>query len=230
MISIIIPVYNKIDNLKAVLTCLKFQTINDFEVIISDDGSTDSTKQIIQNWQKGYSNIYLFQNSFKNVIKNFEFAISMSRGDIIFLSDQDDIWHKNKIQRFKQAFDNYNVDLVISDLQIIDEHGVEKEKKFFQNGFKYSIYQNILKNNFIGCSMAFKKNVKNWILPFPANTPMHDWWIGLVVLKKGRVYFLHNKLIYYRRHMNNVTSDKHASILRMFKWRVNIMKNIMKIK
>lgn len=194
------------------------------ELIISDDGSTDLTLEIIKEIRD--RRIKIFKNSFKNVVNNFEFSISESAGDYVFLSDQDDIWHPRKVEKVLESFKQTNADLVITDIALIDSTGVLKKGEFYRNKFRGSVYYNLIKNNFIGCAMAFKKETLEWFLPFPAALPMHDWWIGLVVGKRGKVAFLNEKLLYYRRHDNNVTSGNKSSIFNIIKWRWLIIKNL----
>jgi glycosyltransferase involved in cell wall biosynthesis len=195
--------------------------IND-ELLISDDNSTDNTLNILKKIDD--CRIKIFQNNFSNVIKNFEFLLNMAVGDVIFLSDQDDIWHKEKISthlNFYKTF--YKPLLVFSDVQLIDERGKFIDKLFFKNKFQKSFLKNIFRNQFIGCSISFNKQAKDIVLPFPNKIPMHDWWIGCVMLLYGEVVFLDNKLTFYRRHQNNFTGNMTNSLLLMLKWRLILL-------
>ena len=224
MVSVCMTTYNGEKYVKEQIQSILIQLSAEDELIIADDGSTDKTLEIIEQIKD--PRIKLFRNCFNNVVKNFEFSIGKSVGDFIFLSDQDDIWHQNKVEKYLNFFEKTNADLVISNVAIINQDGELHQEEFYKNEFKGAVYSNLIKNNFIGCAMAFKKEAINWFLPFPPNLPMHDWWIGMVIGKRGKVSFLDEKLLYYRRHGGNVTTGKKSSFYNIIKWRWIIMKNL----
>ena len=224
MVSVCMTTYNGEKYVKEQIQSILIQLSAEDELIIADDGSTDKTLEIIEQIKD--PRIKLFRNCFNNVVKNFEFTIGKSVGDIIFLSDQDDIWHQNKVEKYLNFFEKTCADLVISNVAIINQDGELHQEEFYKNEFKGAVYSNLIKNNFIGCAMAFKKETINWLLPFPPNLPMHDWWIGMVIGKRGKVSFLDEKLLYYRRHGGNVTTGKKSSFYNIIKWRWIIMKNL----
>ena len=113
--------------------------------------------------------------------------------------------------------------LVISNLQLIDKVGNNLHREFYRNNFSDKLLNNIIQNNFIGCSIAIKKEVKNSILPFPKDLAMHDWWIGICSIVFGKVVFIDKKLIYYRRHDNNVTKEGGADLITKLFWRANLL-------
>jgi glycosyltransferase involved in cell wall biosynthesis len=222
MISVCIATYNGEKFIKKQLSSILIQLSEEDEVLISDDGSTDNTLTIIDSFND--SRIKVYKNNFKNVVINFEFIIGKSFGDFIFLSDQDDIWAKNKVEEYMRVFLNDDkTTLVISNLQLIDKDANIIQIEFYKNKFTDKLLSNIKRNNFIGCSMAFRKEVKNIVLPFPRYIAMHDWWIGLCSIIFGKVKFIDKSLIYYRRHANNFTKDVGASLLTKLIWRVTLI-------
>lgn len=204
MISVCIATYNGEKFIKEQLDSILVQLGERDEVIISDDNSTDDTIEII----KGYNDnrIKCFNNPFKGTVKNFENAITNSSGDYIFLSDQDDIWIKNKIEVCVADFQK-GYDLILSDCSIFDSESKEFiQDSFFEfNNSKMGVVNNIFKNSYIGCCMAFSSKVKNKVLPFPKNIPMHDSWIGINSELYFNVNFNRDKLIKYRKHSNNAS-------------------------
>ena len=225
MITVCIATYNGEKYIKEQLDSILCQLNLDDEVIISDDGSTDTTLAIIESYQD--DRISLYKNAFKNVVLNFEFVINKANGDYIFLSDQDDIWHKDKVELYmKSFFENPRAILTISDLQIIDKNGLLLDTVFYKNKFSSNLSKNLVVNNFIGCAMAFKSEVKKSILPFPKNIAMHDWWIGTCCIIFGEINFIDIKLNFYRRHDNNVTKEGGAIFTTKIKWRFNLIKNL----
>lgn len=223
-ISVCMATYNGANFIKDQLISILNQISETDEIIISDDSSNDNTIEIIDSFND--NRIKVYKNSFRNVVKNFEFSISQASGDIIFLSDQDDIWHPDKVKEYMEQFYNSDVSLVISNLKLIDKQGTEIGKNFFQKGFNSNFFYNILKNNFIGCSLAFKRELVSKIIPFPDNIPMHDWWIGLIVLRDSKMIYINKELTYYRRHGGNFTSDNKSSIKNIIIWRLNLIFNL----
>ena len=228
-ISVCIATYNGEKYIKEQLRSILSQLEENDEVIISDDSSTDNTIQIVENFKDKRIRIFREQKS-KSPIYNFENAISKATGDIIFLSDQDDIWHKAKVHKIKQYLSYEDITCIVTNASIIDEEGKEKGYLFFRKQQSFGLIKNIIKNNFIGCTMAFVNNEKIPILPFPTNLPMHDWFIGLRHIIKGKVKFINEPLVYYRRHSQNVTKENSSNIVNIIKWRFNIIISLLSFK
>ena len=159
------------------------------------------------------------------MIANFEFAISKARGDYIFLSDQDDVWLDGKINTVLKEFYNGS-DLVLHNAFITDgELHKTGETAFEINNTKKGFFRNIIKNSYQGCCMAFRSEMKKYILPFPKKIPMHDQWIGLIAEKHGRIGLINEPLILYRRHGGNVTGNG-SNFITKFKWRADIILSV----
>ena len=209
MISVCFPTYNGEQFIRQQLESILRQLSKDDEVIISDDSSTDDTIKIIQSIND--KRIRLFtENTFHSPIYNLENALKQAKGDFIFLSDQDDVWNDNKVTVVLEYLKTEN--LVVHDAEVIDGNDNLLYSSFFMlNHTKSCRWYNLLKNGYIGCCMAFNRIVLTQCLPFPQNIPMHDIWIGNVAsFKCGRVCFISEKLIKYRRHGNNssITGEK----------------------
>lgn len=208
-ISVCIATYNGERYIREQLDSILSQLSLDDEVIISDDGSKDSTIEIISSYLD--SRIKVFKNNGKHgYVGNFENALNHSSGDFIFLSDQDDIWNENKVKKCLDVLRQN--DLVVHDAFLMNQHGNISDVNYFsirKSGEGY--WRNLYKNSFIGCCMAFKKEMLRYILPFPPNILWHDMWIGLVVERKGKVRFIQDKLLFYRRHGDNASSTAEKS-------------------
>lgn len=225
MISVCIATYNGSKFIEEQLISILSQLKPEDEVLVSDDNSSDDTVKLIKSFND--SRISLYINHFGNPVLNFEYLIEIAKGEYIFLSDQDDIWAPNKVGTFLKIFsDNPEVGLVLSDIQVINPEGEKVNKVFFQNGFKSGFLQNIIFNNFIGCSMAFKNDIKDLILPFPKSIAMHDWWIGTTSILFSKVHFIDEKLHYYRRHDNNFTKIGANDIWTRIAWRWNLLMSL----
>lgn len=197
------------------------------ELIISVDDASDGSETILQNWAQNDPRIRIIKGPGKGVVKNFENAFRHCRGDIIFLSDQDDVWKKNKMIKIQQAFEDSKVMAVVHDAQIVDEKlSSLNETTFEWRDSKAGFWKNMKKNSYIGCCMAVRRSALKRILPIPDNIWIHDQWIGLLAEQLGKVVFIEEPLIYYRRHGGNVTELTHGSITSMIKKRYHMIMEI----
>lgn len=196
--------YNGERYLRPQLDSILKQLSQEDELIISDDGSTDGSLIIIESYQD--SRIKLLHSTHKNLIYNFENALEQASGDIIFLSDQDDIWFDEKVDKYKENLKK-NL-LVFSNAAMFHANNSSVSELFFKDSKKKTgLLNNLKKVKFLGATLAFKKEVLNRALPFPKNIPMHDIWIGLVAESMGSTYYIDEPLIYYRRHENAASTS-----------------------
>lgn len=227
-ISIAMATYNGEKYIKQQIESILTQLNDDDELIISDDYSCDNTLKIVCSFKN--SHIRVYSNSYrKGVVSNFENAILHCNGDIIVLSDQDDIWAPNKLEIIRYYFLKTNCDILVHDAIIIDDRANKINDSFYK--FRHSgpgVLKNIFKNTYIGCCMAFKISLNAIILPFPKNIPMHDMWIGILGNIFSKVIFINNKLTYYRRHENNKTSFGKLNFKNILIWRINLILNLIK--
>lgn len=203
MISVCITTYNGNKYIAEQLQSVLNQLSANDEVIISDDCSTDNTLKIINKIND--SRIKLISNPQQiGIIKNFERALMQAKGDFIFLCDQDDIWLPEKVEVSLTALKSSL--LVVSDCEVVDSKLNKTHSSFFKlRNSKAGVLHNIIKNSYLGCCMAFRKELLPYALPIPKLSPMHDMWIGLVAETRGKVTFIQKPLILYRRHNNNAS-------------------------
>mgnify|MGYP000992448809 CR=1 FL=1 len=225
-ISVCIATYNGEKFIYDQLQSILDQLLENDEIIISDNYSSDKTIDIINSINDSRIKVYFFKK--KNLIKNFENTLSHAKGDYIFLSDQDDIWLPNKIKIMAKELSSH--DLVVSDCIVVNKDLETMEPSFYGiNKSKSGFLKNIIKNSYLGCCMAFNRKILEASLPFPEDIPMHDWWIGLIGEITGKVVFLDNKLILFRRHNNNASITCKISTFSLSKkvrWRFILIKNI----
>ncbi len=228
-VSVAMAAYNGGRFIEEQINSILPQLSENDELVVSLDPSEDNTLEIIQGHTEKHPNVRLVNGLGKGVIKNFQNAVKNCSGDIIFLCDQDDVWCENKVERVKKEFSEKNISLVMHDAKIVDTQlNVLKLSFFEEHGTKTGIVKNIIRNSYIGCCMAFKKELCEFIMPFPDNLPMHDQWIGLTAERHGGVSLINEPLILYRRHGDNVTSDSHSGIKDMISWRFAIIKDLLK--
>ncbi len=185
------------------------------EIVISDDGSTDRTIDIINmigfpGYQARDSKprIRLIPGPRRGIKQNIANALAHTEGTYIFLADQDDVWKPDKVRRVLQVFKEHKCHVVVHDCIVTDEH---LDKVIYPSFFAYrgcgaGMWSNIWKNKYIGCCMALHRDLKPYILPIPDDIQMHDQWIGVINDKhRGGTIFLKEPLLYYRRHGSNVS-------------------------
>lgn len=202
-ISVCIATYNGAKYIKKQVDSILTQLKGEYEIIVSDDSSTDNTLEIIAAYNN--PNIKIFPNQkFKSPIFNFENALKHATGDFIFLSDQDDLWLDNKVEKVTLALSS--CDIVLSDCKIMDADDNVIEESFFKvNGSGRGFLKNLWKNSYLGCCLAMRRTVLERALPFPKDIPMHDWWIGIISESFFSITILYEPLICYRRHGINAT-------------------------
>jgi glycosyltransferase involved in cell wall biosynthesis len=213
-LSIALCTYNGARFLREQLQSLANQTLLPFEVIITDDCSTDNTFEIIQEFSN-VLNIKYFQNEISlKVTKNFEKAISLCSGDIILMCDQDDLWHADKLAKIHQYFqENSDKVAVFSDADLVNEKGESLNQNFWsvvrfheeqreQWKSEQAVEILLAGNRTAGCMMAFRKELRDSILPFPTHIPemIHDNWVTIVAAMLDSLGMIEERLISYRQH------------------------------
>ena len=197
------------------------------EIVVSVDPSQDRTFEILFEYAARDPRIRVLEGPGAGVIRNVENALQNCSGQMIFLSDQDDVWMPDKVEKVSKALEHHT--LVLHDAEIVDAELTEMAPSFMKwRRSRKGVLANIRKNSYIGCCMAFRRELLDYVLPFPENLPMHDQWIGLVAEKHGSVRLLRVPLIQYRRHGANATKQTHASPAQMLKWRAEITREVLR--
>lgn len=215
-ISVAMCTYNGELFLQEQLESIALQTILPDELVVCDDGSTDNTLLIISNFKKEATfAVKVYRNVDKiplGMTKNFEKAIFLCRSEIIVLSDFDDVWIPEKLEKLVQSFkENPSIGYVFSDALVVDERlfplgytmweGIlftKYKRRLFKNGYQVEV---LLKHNVVtGATMAFRAENRDWILPI-SNQWAHDEWIVLLLSAIGiKGNFIEGILIKYRQH------------------------------
>lgn len=240
MISVCMASYNGDKFIREQITSILMQLSDDDELIISDDGSIDDTIKIIESFNDSRIKLLHHEKTktpynkkslgFYYATENFENALKQAKGDYIFLADQDDIWLSQKVFCFMEAMKK--ADIVMSNFNTIDENGtLLQENVYKKSPMKKSIVGNVIKSKFLGCCMAFNRNVLNYVLPFPEGLLAHDWWIGTLGCKKFNFSYINTPLFLYRRSRYNVSSSTEKSNNSFFyklKFRLDFFKLVIK--
>ncbi|MDO5145600.1 MAG: glycosyltransferase [Eubacteriales bacterium] len=224
-ISVALAYYNGGNYIKEQLDSILKQLGERDEVILSVDGAEDGSLSMLEEWQEKDARLKVIRGPGRGVVSNFAHALSQCEGDIIFLADQDDIWKKDKVKKVRKTMVQTRVMAVLHDASIIDGEGnpTEAPTLFESRNSGPGILKNWWKNSYVGCCMAFRKELLSVVLPIPNMMYMHDYWIGTAAEYVGRVAFLSEPLIDYRRHDHNVTEMHRGSLFFMIKKRLRIL-------
>jgi len=202
-VSVCMATCNGAPYIKEQIDSILVQLSENDELIISDDGSTDSTLEILHSYN--HQAKILPARKFDHPARNFEHALRHCQNEIIFLADQDDIWHPEKIREMTEALQDS--DLVVCDCRLVDdEHNVLVPSFFEANKSNHGLLSNFIKSSFVGCCMAFHRRILDKALPFPEKISMHDQWIGLIAQKYFKVRFLPQIMVDHRRHSQNYST------------------------
>ena len=208
------------DQLRSILD----QTVSPQQIVISDDASTDNTLSRATALITRYSEmpdrspvelIELRNSEALGVARNFEAAILATSGDLVALSDQDDVWRPDRLARVVQEFESRpELDLVFSNARLVDAAGASLDRTLFDvleisaadqqllhDGAALSLF---IKRNFAtGATVMFRRKLLERALPFPSNW-LHDEWLGIIAAATGQVDVIDEPLIDYRQHGSNV--------------------------
>ena len=218
-IDILVATYNGEKYLKEQLESLLNQTYKNINIIISDDCSSDGTKEILKEYEIKHQNITVYYQE-KNLgyIKNFEFLLKKVESRFFMLCDQDDVWYESKVEESINKLKSSDADLVFTDLEVVDENLNTIYKSFWdyynyrKKIKKYNDYRLVYMHNVVsGCTILAKASFIKKIIPMPSNSwVIHDYIIVLTVLLNGKVTYIPHPTIKYRQHKSNQVGIKNV--------------------
>ena len=224
-VSVCMAAYNGAKFIEAQIASILPQLAADDEIVIVDDGSRDDTVARIREIHDDRIRLFKHERN-EGVVATFEDALRCATGNILFLSDDDDLWAPTKVERVLKEFERHpEAQVVASKVALIDERGDllpdgrVNRYGVFQSGF----WRNIVKNHYQGSAMAIRASLLGRILPFPRGKLfLHDAWIGTRnEIHGGKTVFIDEPLVYYRRHTQNA-SQRHDP-LRLLRVRINLL-------
>lgn len=232
-LSIVMCTYNGAAYLRPQLDSLLAQTLRPDEIVIGDDGSTDASVEILREFRARAElagiEVDLRRNA-KNLgyVENFTSGLRQASGELLFLCDQDDIWHPDKLARMVEAFDDDPALLLLhSNARLVDAHGESlrcsmfdalqltvQEKQAIHAGAAFEV---VLRRSFVtGATAAFRRELIDLALPV-APEWIHDEWLAAVAAAVGRLDFIDDVLIDYRQHDANQIGARKRTLA--MKWR-----------
>jgi glycosyltransferase involved in cell wall biosynthesis len=219
-LTVALCTYNGAPFLQEQLESIVRQTRLPDEIVICDDSSSDSTGSILQEFARvAPCPVRLFLNGEKlGVTKNFEKVIGLANGDVIALADQDDVWYQSKLEKLELSL--ANAVLAFSDADVVDENLRPLGYKLWEVvGFhgnrltpENDLFRVLLRGNCVmGASLAFRRDIRDFILPIPGNW-VHDAWIAILVSAVAPAIWIDKPLLAYRQHGKNQIGGRQENI------------------
>jgi glycosyltransferase involved in cell wall biosynthesis len=225
-VDILLAIYNGEKYLRKQLDSVLNQTYSNIKIIIRDDGSTDSSKNILEEYSN-YTKIKIVKDNLGNlgVTQNFNELVKHSNANYIAFCDQDDIWLPEKIEKsilkIKEQ-ENKSINSIVmtySDMKVIDKYDTITHLSFWKLAYlhpKYFVFSRLLMQNIPhGCTILMNKNLKEIAFPIPENAILHDHWLSLVVSVFGKSIPIFEPLMLIRNHGENVTQRKNNNWMRL---------------
>ncbi len=217
-VSVALCTYNGQAYLQDQLESYLNQTRTPDEVVVCDDVSTDETITILQEFARSAPfPVRIYRNNEQlGYIKNFERAVLLCEGDIIFFSDQDDVWYPQKIELMATALEKSpNVGAAFCDAEIVNNDLQPTGRTLWQMfRFKKRLQKRVVKGRarevliqmdlFWGLTVAFRSRYRNMLIPFYPGTG-HDTWTAMLVTFLSDISIIQKPLVKYRQHSRNMT-------------------------
>ncbi len=221
-ISIAMATYNGEKYIREQLDSILSQTVKDFELIVCDDCSKDSTLQILREYERKDRRIKIFENEqnlgFK---KNFEKAILLCAGEYIALSDQDDIWTKDHLEKLFLIIGEHS--LACGNALMVDENGKSLGKNLNEVDGLFSFNPETVfyrlafaGNPFQGSSMLLRSDFVKKCIPIPEKIKYHDVWFSWCACMENKIAYTFDVINNYRQHGDNVSFLFHNKTKRSF--------------
>ena len=226
-VSVALIVYNGANYMQTQLNSILDQTHKVDEIIVVEDASTDSTKEILANYSNQNPALFSISYNPKNLgsYKSIEKAIKLCTGDIILLADHDDFWYSNKVAATLKWFEaNPSMNGVFTNGYLMDGQGEINTKynlwdsmsfphEIINNANNLKFYINTVENSVTGAAMAFRNNLPFLKTPFPQiKYLIHDRWLAIHLAENNSLGILNEKLINYRLHPTQETGGRKTDI------------------
>jgi len=230
-ISVVMTTYNGARYLRAQIDSIISELDADDELLISDDRSSDKTLEILSEYASDQVRFIQTPGQL-GPIRNFEHALAQARGRVIVLSDQDDVWLAGRLSVVREHFsrDTMPYGLLVLDSDIVDGDLKPTQGSLFELlSAGPGLIKNIVRNTYVGCHMAFRRELLDVAMPFPRAIPMHDVWLGLVSESLGTVTFKPGATMLFRRSGDNYTQSRYSTIQRLT-WRIGLMTSLAQLR
>ncbi len=208
MVQILMSTYNGEKYIREQIDSILNQTYDNIKLLIRDDGSTDKTLQILEEYSNKYDNISYYSGSNIGVKDSFYDLFKRVDDKALYIatSDQDDVWFPDKVEvAVKHLQDIKQPALYCCRPQLVDQNMVCLQDSVNENPPMITFGNALIENICIGCTMMINRKLYDFIDGrWPKESLIHDWWIYQVGVCFGTVYYDTEPHIYYRQHSQNV--------------------------
>ena len=243
MIAVLISTYNGEKYISEQIESILHQSKQDFKIYVRDDGSTDSTISILKQYTDNYPQMIQLLNDVvkhRGPSQSFLWLLSNVGSEYYMFSDQDDVWLPNKIKISYEAIvreekKNTNIPILVhTDMKIVNENLELISGSLYRT---MNIKTKIIDNSFNfmgvcscgpGCSMLFNRKARDISIAYDdlSDTPMHDWWVAINTLKKGRVVFVPTPTMLYRQHQSNTVGASNVDLIYLINKVINLRQTL----
>jgi glycosyltransferase involved in cell wall biosynthesis len=213
-VSVALATYNGAKYLPDLLESLCRQTLQPAEILVFDDGSSDETLSVLDQYSHRLPIIVHVNEQSIGVVKNFKGAIAACKNDYIALCDQDDVWFPDKLALSMDKLleiDGLLPAMVFTDLTVVDENLCITADSYWQHRKlkpAKETFASLLWGNFVtGFTMIINKPMTIEVAKMPDTVLMHDFWIAYVAYGIGRWAYVDQPTAFYRQHTSNVTNN-----------------------
>jgi glycosyltransferase involved in cell wall biosynthesis len=225
-VDIILATYNGEKFLAQQIESLLAQTHAHWRLLVSDDGSSDATQEIIKRYSAADARIVLVNTARQGgVVANFQKALESASANYLMFCDQDDVWLEDKVETMLAQLLRLEAErgaavplLGFSDLKLVDSKLEALSESFYRSNNldpTYNLDPRYLSwsSTVYGCTTIFNAALLRLAMPIPAGVPMHDQWFALLATVHGAVFHLPQQTILYRQHEANVVGARRKSLV-----------------
>ena len=219
-IVIVLATYNGEKYLAQQIKSIQAQTVSNWTLLVRDDGSIDDTKALLGKCAAPDTRIRILNDKLGRLGGTRNFGALMrtaaaQTADIVFFSDQDDVWLPDKmfkqLQLLHDLEDRYGVGMPVltySDMEVVDQHLRQIRPSFMRYQRQRHEPRNplhvLLTQNFVaGCTVAINRPLLEFAIPLPDEIQLHDWWLAVCAAACGRIGYIDEPLVQYRQHASN---------------------------
>ena len=229
-VSIAMCTFNAAAYLAEQLESIAAQSRPADELVVCDDGSTDATRAIVQQFAASHPLRVRLEANDRNLgpAANFTKAVGLCRGDLIVLADQDDVWMPHKIERLQAALaDHPGAGFAFSDATVVDRdrrplgYGLWEAIRFSRRDQRRmnagQAADVLLRRNVVtGATMAFRSSLREMLLPVAAGW-VHDGWFALLIAAAADCVAIPEPLVEYRQHAGQQIGAKRESLYEQYR-------------
>lgn len=220
-IDIVLATFNGDKYLSQQLNSVISQTHKKWRLLVSDDGSSDSTLSILKEFSQADPRIIIVNTQRQgSVVANFAKVLSYVSADYVMFCDQDDVWLNDKVSLMLEELLKVEANigmqapiLGFSDLALVD-HDLSKINASLYKAANLNPYNNcdyrylLWRSTVYGCTVIFNAALYQKAMPIPFGAPMHDQWFALVASLSGKIFYVSKQTIMYRLHDSNVVGGR----------------------